>query len=247
MPKYAKGKGLMTKASGKRCISGGDFSTHTLERNKENIAVISRKLFSRYDGQNGPMQTMDVQEQNGYNEGEGISEDAGTSLQLNTEDNAKLGKWKYRPDDSIYLKYKAVFDNPKYYNQETGEANYPGMNGDKNTNGFLNGKSAPDVMKAGNVYKRYGNNPKARYFTEIDTAYEQLSLSPGSDGRPLLEITVLKDIPCSSGEIAPWFDQPGGGQQYFTDMFVKDDNGNIVPATLDNLEKFGYIEIKVIK
>ena len=32
--------------------------------------------------------------------------------------------WDYTPDDELYLKYKDVFDNPRYYNQETGAINW---------------------------------------------------------------------------------------------------------------------------
>ena len=36
--------------------------------------------------------------------------------------------WDYTPDDELYLKYKDVFDNPKYYNQETGAINWTEKN-----------------------------------------------------------------------------------------------------------------------
>ena len=36
--------------------------------------------------------------------------------------------WDYTPADELYLKYKYVFDNPKYYNQETGAINWTEKN-----------------------------------------------------------------------------------------------------------------------
>ncbi len=166
---------------------------------------------------------------------------------LSIKDINKLDQWKYRPENDLYLKHKTVFDNPNYYDQKTGEAIYPGTRGDKNTHGFVDGKSDPDTMKAGSVYMRYGSNGDAQFFTGTGTPYEQLSLPPGSDSKQLLEITVLKDIPCSSGYIVKWFDQPGGGKQYFTDILIKDKWGNMHKATLDNLVLYKYIKIKVIK
>lgn len=64
-------------------------------------------------------------------------------------DKLKLSSWKYAPDEELYLKYKDVFDNPKYYNQTTGEINWPGQHGDKNTDGFLNGKFDEVTLKPG--------------------------------------------------------------------------------------------------
>lgn len=166
---------------------------------------------------------------------------------ISQEDRAKLDKWKYKPDAEVYLEHKAIFDDKSYYNQETGEIIYPGTNGDPNTNGFKDGQSDPDVLKKGNVYTRYGDNDDAQYFSAEDVPYEQRALPPGADKKPLVIITVLKDIPCSSGEIAQWFGQPGGGKQYYTDVEIKDSDGNLVEANLKNLEKYSYIEVKIIK
>lgn len=72
---------------------------------------------------------------------------------------------------------------------------------------------------------------------------EQRALPPDTENKKLVEIEVLKDIPCSSGEIAPWFDQPGGGIQYFTNVKIETPTGELVEATLENLEYYGYIRI----
>ena len=40
---------------------------------------------------------------------------------ISQEDRAKIDAWNNTPSDELYLKYKDVFDNPKYYDQITGE------------------------------------------------------------------------------------------------------------------------------
>lgn len=53
----------------------------------------------------------------------------GGSGTISEVDRAKIDSWKYTPSDELYLKYKEVFDNPKYYNQTTGEINWPANDG----------------------------------------------------------------------------------------------------------------------
>lgn len=51
------------------------------------------------------------------------------SKTISQVDRIKIDAWDYTPDDEFYLKYKDVFDNPKYYNQETGAINWTENNG----------------------------------------------------------------------------------------------------------------------
>ncbi|AEJ24762.1 glycohydrolase toxin TNT-related protein [Streptococcus equi] len=44
-----------------------------------------------------------------------------------------------------------------------------------------------------------------------------------------MKFVVIKFLPNKKGPVAPWFDQPGMGTQYFTDMEV------------GYLEKYGYL------
>lgn len=44
--------------------------------------------------------------------------------------------------------------------------------------------------------------------------YGARSLPPGSDLKPYNVYEVLKEINVSSGKVAPWFDEIGGGTQY---------------------------------
>lgn len=44
------------------------------------------------------------------------------ALQLAGADQEKLDSWdENAPEEMLYLEYKDTFDNPKYYNQNTGE------------------------------------------------------------------------------------------------------------------------------
>lgn len=47
--------------------------------------------------------------------------------------------------------------------------------------------------------------------------------------QPNSDYIVLKEIPTKEGIVAPWFDEPGLGTQYLTDL------------TIDELEKGGYV------
>jgi hypothetical protein len=179
------------------------------------------------------------------------TKDKNTSI--SAADQAKIDQWNYRPTDEDYLKYKKTYDNSNYFNQKTGDYIYPGTENpvthkvDKNKDGFTNGVSKPDKLEKGKVYTRYGDNGNAKYFSAEDVPLEQRSLPPGTEKKPLVKITILKDIPCSSGVIAPWFDEPGGGIQYYTDQKIKALDGSMVDATMENLEANKYITIEVVK
>ena len=144
--------------------------------------------------------------------------------ELTPEDRAKIDKWKNRPDDQTYLTYKAVFDNPKYYNQKTGEVNLPP------NNGLVEDTVKQIVLKAGTQIDRYGTEDG--FFTSpVNTPYEQRSCAPGSDQKPYHQYKVLKAIEgVNQGITAPWFDEPGGGLQYE------------MPVTIRELVEEGYLK-----
>ena len=77
---------------------------------------------------------------------------------ISSEDLKKIQGWKNPPSEEVYLKNKKVFDNPKYYNQTTGEPIWPGQNGDPNVDGFLNGKYEDTKLRPGEQIDRYGGN-----------------------------------------------------------------------------------------
>ena len=131
-----------------------------------------------------------------------------------------------------YIKYKDVFNNKKYFDQSTGNPIWPGQNGDPNKDGYVNGECKQDILKAGVEYERYGDNGNAHYYTRVGETLEARALPPGSEYKKTIKIIPTEDIPCTSGKIAPWFDQPGYGTQYFT------------IETRDMLEQEGKIIIK---
>lgn len=161
-----------------------------------------------------------------------------SSKTISQEERNKISSWIYTPSDELYLKYKDVFDNPKYFDQVTGEIHWPDNDGFKNT-------PMDEVLQPGTRIDRYGDNGNAQFFSPNGTPWSQRSLPPGSEDKKFISLEVLKEIPCSSGEIAPWFNQPGGGIQYYTNIQIESLTGEMVDATLENLIINKYV--KVIK
>ncbi|WLF69132.1 peptidoglycan-binding protein [Clostridium septicum] len=143
-------------------------------------------------------------------------------------DKLKLSSWKYAPDEELYLKYKDVFDNPKYYNQTTGEINWPGQHGDKNIDGFLNGKFYEVTLKPGEKIDRYGTD-YGSFASPEGISYGERALAPGTDLKPYSVFEVIKPMKVKAGEIAPWFNETGGGIQY------------VLPDIIDELLDAGII------
>ena len=143
-------------------------------------------------------------------------------------DKLKISSWEYAPDEELYLKYKDVFDNPKYYNQTTGEINWPGQHGDKNIDGFLNGKFDEVTLKPGEKIDRYGSD-YGSFASPEGISYGQRALAPGTDLKPYSVFEVIKPMKVKAGEIAPWFNEPGGGIQY------------LLPDIIDELLDAGII------
>ena len=133
---------------------------------------------------------------------------------ISEADRLKINAWKNTPSDDLYLKYKDVFDNPKYYNQKTGDICWPKNNGFKGT-------PQNEILKPGTIIDRYGSNT-GKYTSPVDTPYEMRALAPGTDQNPYSVYEVVKPIQVKSGEIAPWFEEPGGGIQYLLPETVKD-------------------------
>ena len=130
--------------------------------------------------------------------------------EISEADKAKLDKWKYRPDDNLYLENKKIFDNSKYFNQETGKIIWP------ENDGFLN-EPVRETLEPGTRIDRYGTG--GGYYTSPEgTSFEERSIVPGAG--PYKSYEVVKPVEVWSGETAPWFDQDGGGTQYKFDMTI---------------------------
>lgn len=135
---------------------------------------------------------------------------------ISSEDLKKIQGWKNPPSEEVYLKNKKVFDNPKYYNQTTGEPIWPGQNGDPNIDGFLNGKYEDTKLRPGEQIDRYGGN-NGTFFGDEGTTIPERAMAPNSDFSKYNKYVVAREMPVRKGKIAPWFDQPGGGIQYQID------------------------------
>ena len=155
-----------------------------------------------------------------------LAEDAGKvvesgSKSISQVDRIKIDAWDYTPDDELYLKYKDVFDNPKYYNQETGAINWP------ENNGFAD-IPMDEVLQPGARIDRYGSD-YGSFTSPEGTPYEMRAVAPRTDQRPYSVFEVVEPINVKSGSIASWFDEPGGGIQY------------LLPDTVDELLDVGIL------
>jgi filamentous hemagglutinin len=90
---------------------------------------------------------------------------------------------------------------------------YPGDDGFK-------GKPQPATLKVGDTIDRFGGD-SGTFFAPVGTPLEQRAMAPGADNAQLTKYKILKPLPVESGEIAPWFDQPGGGTQYKAKLSAK--------------------------
>ena len=162
---------------------------------------------------------------------------------IDVKDRLKLMSWDRAIDSKLYLENKTVFDNPKYFNQETGFEIWPGQNGDPNVDGFLNGEFQKVVLQPGEKLDRFGHD-YGYYFGKIGESKEMRSMSPNSDFENYHQYEVLSELPVLKGKIAPWFEQIGGGTQSRLDpSFVE--LINAIPsdesAIIRKLIKYGYL------
>lgn len=163
---------------------------------------------------------------------------------ISSEDLKKIQGWKNPPSEEVYLKNKKVFDNPKYYNQTTGEPIWPGQNGDPNIDGFLNGKYEDTKLRPGEQIDRYGGN-NGTFFGDEGTTIPERAMAPNSDFSKYNKYVVAREMPVRKGKIAPWFDQPGGGIQYQIDPgFVSSIKSKLRPKEdfIDGLVRMGYLD-----
>lgn len=163
---------------------------------------------------------------------------------ISSEDLKKIQGWKNPPSEDVYLKNKKVFDNPKYYNQTTGEPIWPGQNGDPNIDGFLNGKYEDTKLRPGEQIDRYGGN-NGTFFGDEGTSIPERAMAPNSDFSKYNKYVVAREMPVRKGKIAPWFDQPGGGIQYQIDPgFVSSIKSKLRPKEdfIDGLVRMGYLD-----
>ena len=121
---------------------------------------------------------------------------------------AKLDSWGInRPSNELYLKYNTVFDNPLYYDQLTGAVIWP-----KN-DGF--GETPYTVtLNSGTFIDRFGSD-YGFYVCPAGIDYTMRSCAPGTEDRAYSVFVLKKPVDVQAGIIASWFDEEGGGYQYF--------------------------------
>ncbi|MFO0603527.1 MAG: glycohydrolase toxin TNT-related protein [Polyangiales bacterium] len=94
--------------------------------------------------------------------------------------------------------------------------------------GFKGGVPPEQPLKPGTLFDRYGE-PNGTFVSPYGTPFEARALAPDTVGKPYRVYEVVKEIPARSGEIAPAFDQPGGGIQHK------------LGQTVEALEAGGYV------
>jgi hypothetical protein len=103
------------------------------------------------------------------------------------------------------------------------------------------GTIVPDAnLRPGTVLGRFGH-PGGGYLAPDGTPFAELALPPGSAVKPFYEYIVKDPSALPPGwhieesEVAPWFHQPGGGQQY---RIVRPDG---TTGTVQQLLRYGVL------
>ena len=149
---------------------------------------------------------------------------------LSSADRLRIKDWKYPPSDDLYIKYKDVYQNDLYYNQATGEINWP-VN-----DGFKEGTIVENTrLPEGTLFKRYGSD-NGEFLGTADDSFEARSLAPHSENAEIHYYRMTEEGSMTSGEIAPWFGSEGGGTQF---VKYKPDG---TKYTIRELEDAGLIE-----
>lgn len=88
-------------------------------------------------------------------------------------------------------------------------------------NDGFRGEAVKMTLQPGTRIDRYGSE-YGTFVCPEGVPYEMRSLAPGSETKPYNVYEVKKTVEVLSGEIAPWFDQPGGGIQYMFDKSIRE-------------------------
>ena len=133
---------------------------------------------------------------------------------LSSADRLRVQNWEYRPTDELYLKYKDVYQNNLYFDQATGKIYWPKDDGFAGYPDFI-------TLSPGTIIDRYGSD-YGTFTSPVGIPYDNRALAPDTILKPYSIFEVVEPIDVQSGEIAPWFDQPGGGTQYILPDSVND-------------------------
>lgn len=103
--------------------------------------------------------------------------------------------------------------DPKWYDAESGELKWPEQYGKPGT--YEN-----TTLKPGTTLDRYGG-PGGNFTSPPGTPFGERALPYDISKMPYKKYEVLREIPVEKSEIAPWFDEPGGGVQYKTEQTIQ--------------------------
>lgn len=132
---------------------------------------------------------------------------------LSNYDRLRIQNWVEPPSDTLYLKYKDVFQNDLYYNQYSGQINWP-------TNRGFVADPIPEILLPGTRVDRYGYN-KGTFVAPEGTPYTERALPPGTDDiKPYKVFEVAKPVEVQAGNIRPWFGERVGGIQWEFDKSI---------------------------
>lgn len=144
-----------------------------------------------------------------------------------------------QPDHPLFHGYHPIDPGPEFTNPD-GTLIYP--DDTLPTKPYaVAGTVIPDATLApGTVLERFGF-PGGAYLAPDGTPYAQLALPPGNAVKPYYQYVVSDSIGLPPGwrieqsQVAPWFHQPGGGQQYR----ILDETGQ--NATVEDLVAWGFL------
>ena len=140
----------------------------------------------------------------------------------------KTRQWRYSPSDELYAKYRDVYQNPQYYDPDTGEIHWP------EDDGFEPDTKQEEVIRKGTVFMRIGGN-SGSFLGNIIDDFDSRSLAPHSDGAPEHYYELLEDLKMTKGKAAPWFGKGGGAEQF---VVYKEDG---TKYTIRELEDAGIL------
>jgi len=107
----------------------------------------------------------------------------------------------------LYIKYKDVYNNDLYYNQATGDINWP-VN-----NGALEEVLNEVTVKPSMILDRYGE-PSGEFIANATDSYESRSLAPHSETANHYYYRPTEEFTMDAGTAEPWFGSNGGATQY---------------------------------
>lgn len=123
-------------------------------------------------------------------------------------DQKKLEGWDRAPDKDSYMRYKRTYDNPDFFDQTSGKIKWPKNDG-------AEGAWEDIILKKGTIIDRYGAKDGS-FFSPDGTPFDKRALPPGDERNlPYRRYVVQEDFEVRVSKVAPWFDRPGGGTQYY--------------------------------